>query len=65
MKFDLRDSVENEWRCSEVLRAYQMPVARTPGAVTTVRALLPAGFPMHVADCILNGLQEAADKLAG
>ncbi|MDR6603437.1 hypothetical protein J2732_004455 [Achromobacter deleyi] len=31
----------------------------------TVRALLPAGFPMHVADCILDGLQEAADKLAG
>lgn len=39
-------------------------VARTPGVVKTVRALLPAGFPMHVADCILNGLQEAADKLA-
>ncbi|ARP93114.1 type II toxin-antitoxin system HipA family toxin [Bordetella genomosp. 13] len=40
-------------------------VARTPGVVKTVRALLPAGFPMHVADCILNGLQDAADKLAG
>lgn len=39
-------------------------VARTPGVVKTVRALLPAGFPMHVADSILNGLQEAADKLA-
>ena len=40
-------------------------VARTPGVVKTVRALLPAGFPMYVADSILNGLQEAADKLAG
>lgn len=40
-------------------------VARTPGVVKTVRALLPAGFPMLVADCILNGLQDAADKLAG
>ena len=40
-------------------------VAHTPGVVHTVRALLPAGFPMHVADAILNGLQEAADKLAG
>lgn len=39
-------------------------VAHTPGVVKTVRALLPTGFPMHVADCILNGLQEAADKLA-
>lgn len=39
-------------------------VARTPGVVKTVRALLPAGFPMYVADSILNGLQEAADKLA-
>lgn len=40
-------------------------VARTPGAVAAVRARLPAEFPMHVADSILNGLQEAADKLAG
>jgi serine/threonine-protein kinase HipA len=29
MKFDMSDSVENEWLCSEILRAYQMPVART------------------------------------
>ncbi|CAB3848852.1 hypothetical protein LMG1861_01696 [Achromobacter piechaudii] len=27
----------------------------------SVRQLLPAGFPMHVADSILNGLQEAAN----
>ncbi len=39
-------------------------VARTPGVVKTVRALLPAGFPMYVADSILDGLQQAADKLA-
>ena len=39
-------------------------VARTPGVVKTVRALLPAGFPMYVADAILDGLQQAADKLA-
>ena len=40
-------------------------VARTPGVLNIVRARLPAGFPMHVADPILNGLQQAADKLAG
>lgn len=40
-------------------------VARTPGVVKTVRALLPVGFPTHVADAILNGLQGAADKLSG
>jgi serine/threonine-protein kinase HipA len=40
-------------------------VARTPDVVRAVRALLPAGFPMHVANTILEGLQEAADKLAG
>ncbi|CAM4066769.1 type II toxin-antitoxin system HipA family toxin [Bordetella muralis] len=40
-------------------------VARTPGVVKTVRALLPEGFPQHVADSILNGLQDAADRLAG
>lgn len=39
-------------------------VARTPGVIKTVRELLPAGFPMHVADSILNGLQQAANKLA-
>lgn len=27
--YDMRDSVENEWLCSEILHAYQMPVART------------------------------------
>lgn len=40
-------------------------LARTPGVVKTVRALLPIGFPMHVADAILNGLENAAKKLAG
>lgn len=40
-------------------------VARTPGVVRTVRARLPVGFPMYVADSILNGLQNAAKKLAG
>ena len=39
-------------------------VVRTPGVVKTVRALLPTGFPMYVADPILNGLQNAAKKLA-
>jgi serine/threonine-protein kinase HipA len=29
MKFDLSESVENEWLCSEILAAYGMPVART------------------------------------
>jgi len=39
-------------------------VARTPEVVSTVRALLPPGFPAHVADSILNGLQVAANQLA-
>lgn len=29
MQFDMRDSVENEWLCSEILRAYGLPVAKT------------------------------------
>lgn len=29
MRFDLSDSVENEWLCSEILAAYGLPVART------------------------------------
>ncbi len=29
MKFDLNESVENEWLCSEILAAYGLPVART------------------------------------
>lgn len=40
-------------------------IARTPEVIRTVRALLPDDFPQTVADSILNGLQHAADKLAG
>lgn len=29
MQLDLRDSVENEWLCAEILAAYGLPVART------------------------------------
>jgi len=29
MQFDLSESVENEWLCSEILAAYGLPVART------------------------------------
>ena len=29
MRFDLSESVENEWLCSEILAAYDLPVART------------------------------------
>jgi serine/threonine-protein kinase HipA len=39
-------------------------VAKTPDVVRTVRALLPKRFPDYVADSILEGLQDAADKLA-
>ncbi|WP_066452954.1 hypothetical protein [Castellaniella caeni] len=39
-------------------------VAQTPEVVHTVRAQLPDGFPAHVADSILSGLQTAAEKLA-
>lgn len=38
-------------------------VHRTPGVIKQVRKRLPAGFPMHLADSILKGLQGAADKL--
>lgn len=40
-------------------------IARTPGVVRTVRGKLPDGFPQALADNILEGLQAAADKLAG
>ncbi len=38
--------------------------ARTPQVIATVRAALPEGFPMSVADSILDGLQDAANRLA-
>lgn len=38
-------------------------IARTPGVVAAVRAKLPADFPEQVADSILGGLQDAADRL--
>lgn len=40
-------------------------IARTPGVVNAVRAKLPVDFPEPMADNILDGLQEAANKLAG
>lgn len=40
-------------------------VAKTPGVVQRVREQLPEQFPKHVADSILNGLQIAANRLAG
>jgi serine/threonine-protein kinase HipA len=39
--------------------------ARTPQAVAAVRARLPEGFSMEVADSIFGGLQDAANQLAG
>lgn len=39
-------------------------VARTPAVVDAVRAKLPADFPEQMADCILGGLQNAAQKLS-
>jgi len=40
-------------------------VERTPHVVAAVEAMLPAGFPEHVADPILRGLEREAGKLAG
>ena len=39
-------------------------VARTPEVIAAVRLKLPEGFPTPVATSILEGLQEAADRLA-
>jgi serine/threonine-protein kinase HipA len=39
-------------------------IARTPSVVAAVRSQLPQGFPMRVADSILGGLQDAANRLA-
>jgi len=40
-------------------------IARTPGVVVAVRAKLPADFPEQVADSILSGLHDAANRLTG
>lgn len=39
-------------------------VARTPGVVAAVRQQLPQDFPLAMADSILGGLQDAANRLA-
>jgi len=39
-------------------------VARTPAVISAVRARLPTGFPTTLADSILEGLQDAAGRLA-
>lgn len=41
----------------------QKLLARTPTAIETVRRELPAGFPVSVADAVLNGLSAAAESL--
>ncbi len=38
-------------------------VAQTPQVVSAVRAKLPGHFPAQLADSVLDGLQDAADKL--
>ena len=45
-----------EWLIQDV-------IARTPAALDAVAAKLPAGFPAHVADTILNGIRSAVRKL--
>ncbi len=39
-------------------------VARIPDVIAAVRAKLPEGFPMSMADAVLGGLQDAANRLA-
>ena len=38
-------------------------IARTPAVVQAVRSNLPDNFPNTLTDCILDGLQAAAEKL--
>ncbi len=38
-------------------------IERTPQVVATIEAVLPAGFPAHVADPILRGLEREAGRL--
>lgn len=49
----------------EVSHLIDAVVTRTPAVVAAVQAKLPAGFPAQVADTILDGLQDAARRLAG
>ncbi len=39
-------------------------VAKTPAVVAAVRQQLPPDFPLPLADSILGGLQDAANRLA-
>ena len=40
-------------------------IEQTPAVVTSIEAMLPAGFPEHVANPILRGLEHEARRLAG
>lgn len=40
-------------------------IARTPRVIAEVKARLPPGFPGHVGDPVLHGLERAAGQLAG
>ena len=39
-------------------------VERTPAVVASIEAMLPAGFPEHIAEPILRGLEREAERLA-
>jgi serine/threonine-protein kinase HipA len=38
-------------------------IARTPEVIEQVRNVIPAGFPVQIADAILNGIQARAGQL--
>lgn len=40
-------------------------VARTPRVVAAIEAMLPAGFPEHIANPVLQGLEREARRLGG
>jgi serine/threonine-protein kinase HipA len=60
-----RHWLEGAKRCgfSEMQPVMHDLIARTPGVIERVRSLVPAGFPVHLADTILDGIKAAAEQL--
>jgi serine/threonine-protein kinase HipA len=60
-----RHWLETAKRCgfSEMKFVLEEVIARTPEVIEQVRNVIPAGFPVQIADAILNGIQARAGQL--
>jgi hypothetical protein len=48
--------------CAGADSPFEQIIEQTPAVIAIVQAVLPEGFPLHVSDPILKGLEGAAKR---